>query len=158
MQFPRIIWLHFLHRHLWQAEPPSECPRSHQAADDIPARLDVVRLVPTAHKLFEAGLADTTKRTYRSGEERYLRFCEAAGNPPFPVREEIIILFISQLHVEGLAPGTRKSYLAAVRYEQIRRGLGDPEIYKMPRVKYVIKGPKRAKPGVVRRRLPITRS
>ena len=58
--------------------------------------------------------------------------------------------------MEGLAPGTMKSYLAAVRYEQIRRGLGDPEIYKMPRVEYVIKGAKRAKPGVVRRRLPIT--
>ena len=58
--------------------------------------------------------------------------------------------------MEGLAPGTMESYLAAVRYEQIRRGLGDPEIYKMPRVEYVIKGAKRAKPGVVRRRLPIT--
>ena len=70
--------------------------------------------------------------------------------------EGTIILFISQLHVDGLAPGTVKSYLAALRYEQIRRGLGDPGICKMPRVEYVVKGAKRVKPGAQRRRLPIT--
>ena len=78
------------------------------------------------------------------------------GRHPFPAREDTIILFITRLHLDGLAPGTMKSYLAAVRYEQIRRGLGDPEIYKMPRVEYVIRGAKRVKPGSVRRRLPIT--
>ena len=61
--------------------------------------------------------------------------------------EGTIILFISQLHVDGLAP------VAALRYEQIRRGLGDPGIRKMPRVEYVVKG---VKPGAQRRRLPIT--
>ena len=35
------------------------------------------------------------------------------------------MLFIGHLHVEGLAPGTAKSYLAAIRFEQISRGLGD---------------------------------
>ena len=57
-----------------------------------------------------------------------MAFCDRVGRHPFPAREDTIILFITRLHLDGLAPGTMKSYLAAVRYEQIRRGLGDPEI------------------------------
>ena len=55
-----------------------------------------------------------------------------------------------------MAPGTMKSYLAAVRFMQISRGLGDPVIGTMPRVEYILKGAKRLKPGVKRQRLPIT--
>ena len=99
-------------------------PCNNQTADQLSARLDVASLVPTARKLFDAGLANTTRKTYRVGEDRYARFCERAGRHPFPVMKGTIILFIIQLHVDGLAPGTVKSYLAALRYEQIRRGLG----------------------------------
>ena len=66
------------------------------------------------------------------------------------------MLFVSLLHKEGLAPGTVKSYLATVRFEQISRGMGDPEIGKMPRLEYVVKGMKRRAPRAVRCRLPIT--
>ncbi len=72
------------------------------------------------------------------------------------MKEEVITLFLASLHLEGLAPGTMKSYLAAVRYTQISRGLGDPVIGTMPRVEYILRGAKRLKPGVKRQRLPIT--
>ena len=49
-----------------------------------------------------------------------------------------------------------KSYLAAVRYEQIRLGMGDPAIHSMPQLGYVLKGVKKATPASSRCRLPIT--
>ena len=128
------------------------------AASDSPARLDVASLVPTVHQLFAAGLAPSTRRAYKSGAVRYARFCSMANRPPFPAREETVMLFVSLLHKEGLAPGTVKSYLAAVRFEQISRGMGDPEIGKMPRLEYVVKGMKRRAPRAVRCRLPNSRN
>ena len=52
------------------------------------------------------------------------------------------MLFIAHLHNEGLSPGTMKSYLAAVRHEQISMRLGDPHIAQMPQLEYVLKGAK----------------
>ncbi len=81
--------------------------------------LAVTYLGSAASKLFETGLAESTRRTYRSGARRYADFCQRLGASPFPVKEEVIALFLASLHLEGLAPGTMKSYLAAVRYMQI---------------------------------------
>ena len=63
------------------------------------------------------------------------------------------MLFVSMLHREGLAPGTVKSYMVAVRFEQISRGMGDPRIGQMPQL---VKGFKRKTPNSTRCRLPIT--
>ena len=57
------------------------------------------------------------------------------------------MLFVSSLHKEGLEPGTVKSYLAAMRFEQISRGMGDPGISRMPQLEYVLKGLKRRAHG-----------
>ena len=68
----------------------------------------------------------------------------------------MILLFIAHLHNASLAHGTVKSYLAAIRYEQIRQGMDNPEIHNMPRVEYVLKGVKKATPVSARRRRPVT--
>ena len=61
------------------------------------------------------------------------------------------------LYTQGLASGTVKSYLAAIRHAQIAIGLGDPRIGAMPQLEYVMKGLKRRTAGRQRRtRLPIT--
>ena len=52
------------------------------------------------------------------------------------------MLFIAHLHNEGVSPGTVKSYLAAVRHEQISMALGDLHIAQMPQLEYVLKGAK----------------
>ena len=83
------------------------------------AQLDVASLVPTVHQLFAAGMAPSTRRA-----DKYTRFCARASQPLFPVVEETMMLFVSMLHREGLAPGTLMSYMAAVRFEQISRGAG----------------------------------
>ena len=76
---------------------------------------------------------------------------------PFPVSEHTLMYFVAYLHQEGLAPGTVKSYLSAVRHSQICLGFGDPGIGVMPRLEYVIKGSKRLAGSVSSRtRLPIT--
>ena len=41
---------------------------------------------------------------------------------------------VAHLHNEGLAPGMMKSYLAAVRHEQISMGSGDTHIAQMPQL------------------------
>ena len=108
------------------------------------------------HGLFTAGLAESTQKAYRSGSNRYLRFCQEANLTPYPASERVVLLFIAHLHEAHLAHGTVKSYLAAIRYEQIRRGLGNPSIHDMPQVEYVLKGVKKATPASTRTRLPIT--
>ena len=66
------------------------------------------------------------------------------------------MLFVAFLHSKSLAPGTIKSYLAAVRFHQIARGQPDPKICQMPQLEYVIKGIKRSSPAGSRCRLPVT--
>ena len=51
-----------------------------------------------------------------------------------------------------------KSYLAAVRHEQISMGLGDPHITQMPQLEYVLKGVKRLAISETHERFPITPS
>ncbi len=65
------------------------------------------------------GLAPSTRRTYRSGQERYLTFCRQTGTPPLPVCEQHLCRFCAYLADENLCLRTVKVYLAAVRYMQI---------------------------------------
>lgn len=74
----------------------------------------------------------------------------------FPATEATLLLFVSKLYQDGLAPGTIKSYLAAVRFGSIRRGLGNPQLHLMPQLEYALKGVKRLSTKGCRKRLPIT--
>ena len=120
------------------------------------AGLAVSNLVPLVQELFTAGIASSTRKVYGTGASRYTKFCEATSLSAYPTSENTLMLFVAHLHSEGLAPGTIKSYLAGVRHDQIRAGLGNPCIAQMPQLEYVLKGVKRlAKPSSYRR-LPIT--
>ena len=85
-----------------------------------------------------------------------MQFCDKLKLTPFPTSEETLLLFVGHLHQEKLSHGTMKSYLAAVRFEQISRGMGNPSIGSMPKLEYVLKGAKKKTPASVRQRLPIT--
>ena len=113
-------------------------------------------MVPVVRDLFTAGLAESTRKAYQAGGNRYSKFCREASLSPYPTSEEVLLLFIAHLHQEKLCHGTIKSYLAAIRYGQIQRGMGNPTIHSMPQVEYVLKGAKKATPMSARRRLPIT--
>ena len=127
------------------------------AVGGAPARLVVPSLGLIVQELFAAGLAASSQRTYRSGERRYVTFCQAYNLVPFPATEPVLAAFVAMLYTQGLASGTVKSYLAAVRHAQIAIGQGDPQIGAMPQLEYVLKGLKRRTSGRQQRtRLPIT--
>ena len=108
----------------------------------------------------DRGIADSTRRTYQSGLNRYLSFCYVFGvTPPFPVSKTN---FITSLARDGIAPVTIKTYLVAVRHAQIVRGHPEPrESSSLPRLCLVQTGVRRERastgPASVTR-LPITPS
>ena len=111
----------------------------------------------TVQKLFSAGLAPATQRSYQSGARRFLEFCGQADiSPPFPLSERTLIRFVAWMFEAELSCSTMKSYLAAARHTQIALGLGDPHMGEMPQLEYVLKGSKRLGRGPSRVRLPIT--
>ena len=68
-----------------------------------------------------------------------------------------LAFFVAFLFRSGLTAGTVKSYLAAVRHEQISLGLGDPHRETMPMLEYVVRGLKKRMAGKASRpRQPIT--
>ena len=107
-------------------------------------------------QLAAAGIAPSTGRVYKTGQDRFIKFCEEAGLSAFPASEKVLMLFIAYLHTQKISHGTIKSYLVAVRYGHIFRGLGDPRIHEMPQLEYILKGVKKSSPQCTRTRLPIT--
>ena len=128
--------------------PPSQGPKP---------RLDIIRLQVTVSRLFSAGIAVSTARTNRSGQRRYIAFGQQLSLDLARPSEDILCLFVAQQAESGLAYGTVKCYLSAVRHLYISKGEGDPFAKSLPKLDYVVKGVKRQK-GVQpsRQRLPIT--
>ena len=119
--------------------------------------MDVSVLVPAVQELFEAGIANSTQRVYKSGDKRYNEFCDRFNLTTYPVTESQLSYFVAYLFKEGLSAGTVKSYLAAVRHSQIAQGLGNPSINEMLRLEYIVKGLKRkAQSSSTRPRLPMS--
>ena len=120
--------------------------------------MGVDSLVPVVQELFSAGVAASSMKMYKTGHNRYANFCERYSILPYPTSEEKLSQFVAFLFLGGLAAGTVKSYLSAIRHAQIGLGLGDPKIPEMPRLEYIVKGFHRrmAANGGARPRLPIT--
>jgi len=121
------------------------------------ARLDITALDRTVCRLYQAGLAPATQKTYLAGKRRYLQFCQRSGSQPVPVAEGSLCRFVAFLQMEGLRHSTVKAYLSAVRHLQVSQGLGDPQMSSMPRLELVVRGLKREQAGAPSKpRLPIT--
>ena len=101
-------------------------------------------------------------RIYKSGENRFLRFCDSCHVTPLPVSEDVLCKYVSHLADSDLKHRTIKTYLSGGRYYQIRSGFPDPfQSSHMPRLDYTLRGVKRVqaqKGGTRRSRLPITPS
>ena len=126
------------------------------------SRLDVSILDPAVLHYCEKGLADSTHKTYNAAIKRFLSFCQLFNvQSPFPVSESTLCYFVAALAKQGLAPGTIKTYLAAVRHAQIMRGLPEPRQGSfLPRLRLLQSGVRRdrAQQGLppARSCLPIT--
>lgn len=109
---------------------------------------------------FAEGLACSTIKTYRSGQERFLKYCQLNNSVVFPVTEVVLCGFAAHLADVGLKHRSIKTYMSGVRFFQIKAGCNDPfQGAQMPRLEYVMRGIKKneAKSGSgSRERLPIT--
>ena len=108
---------------------------------------------------FAAGIADSSHRTYKTAEKRFLTFCNDFSLNPYPVNENILCYFAACLGQQGLTAATIRTYLAGVRQMQIAGGHPDPRISLMPRLRQVLRGVEimKGRQGSTKRpRLPIT--
>jgi hypothetical protein len=145
---------------LSKAQSPDPRPTVMRAALGT-RRLDISSLDQALLQYCDSGIADSTRRTYRSGVNRFLPFCFAFGVPaPFPVSETLLCYFVTALAREGIAPATIRTYLAAVRHAQIMRSLPEPrESSSLPRLRLVQNGVRRERANsdpASQERLPIT--
>ncbi len=126
------------------------------------SRLDSSDLAPLFQEYVQAGLAQSTHRTYDAAMRHFTQFClNYSIQAPFPVHEHLLCYFATYLAKKNLAPQTIKTYLAAVRNAQIAMGLPDPrDQSSMPLLKRVQAGISRirlqAGKSTKLTRLPIT--
>ena len=111
------------------------------------------------HFHFKNALTPATKKTYRSGQRRYINYCDKAHCQPLPLTEQRLCQFVTKLAEEGLSHQTIQSYLTGTRQLQLAANLPEPHIGSMPKLEQVLKGIKVVKSRSVaqaRTRLPIT--
>ena len=75
-----------------------------------------------ANSLVQEGLRKSTRSTYSSAQETFIRFCDRYGLVAVPVSEKTILRFISHLYAKKVSHGTIKVYLAAVRNLNVLSG------------------------------------
>ena len=82
--------------------------RTNASVSDTETRLDVGHLESRTSFYFAHGLANSTQRTYKSGENRYLKFCHFSSYSPLPVCESVLCKFVTYLaDVSLLHPQSR---------------------------------------------------
>ena len=87
---------------------------------DAEDRLDVGKVESYASFFFFQGLASSYQKTYKSGENRYLRFCQSLSAVPLLISESRLCNFVSFLADQKLKRRTINTYLFGVRYFQIK--------------------------------------
>ena len=65
---------------------------------------------------FAEGLASSTIRTYRCGQERFLKYCQTNSSVAFPVTEIVLCGFAAHLADGGLRHRSIKTYMSGVRF------------------------------------------
>lgn len=125
------------------------------------AGLDIGSLESEVQRYFALGLAPSTQRTYKSGKDRFLKFCQQAGSRPIPVCESTLCGFCVSLAKEKLNYRTIKVYLSAIRHMQLEAGGHVPFVgAPLARLHYVLRGIRKEQAalqqGESRQRLPIT--
>ena len=70
--------------------------------------MDISILVSAVQELFEAGIANSTPRVYKSGDKCYNDFCNTFCLAPYPVTETQLLYYEAYLFKEGLSAATVK--------------------------------------------------
>ena len=80
-------------------------------------------LAAAARRLLRNSIAPASWRAYASGEAHYRRFCARFGLPAVPAAADTLVYYLADLQRSGVAVGTARQRLAAVRHLHIRSGL-----------------------------------
>ena len=102
-------------------------------------------------------VAASTRKTYSSGERRFLNFCTLHSphkSTPITTDEETLFQYVAYL-AKTIKHSSIKGYLAAVRHLHICSGYG-LDLKKFIRLQLVCRGIKRSQGDSSRIRLPIT--
>lgn len=75
----------------------------------------VMELREAAGVFARKATADNTARSYRAGQEQYVRFCEELGVGVFPGSGEVVCLWLAWLARQGYRPATIRARLSGVR-------------------------------------------
>lgn len=104
----------------------------------------------------DAALAASSRRSYATGQNQFLRFCRLLGVPAVPVSEVTLIRFAAYL-ARSVGCKTIRVYLAGVRMLHIQAGFQDP-LQSAVRLQLTMKGIRRVQGTSHIRppRLPIT--
>ena len=132
--------------------PVPECFMGHPSEN--PTRLEIRELERIAGHLIKDSIADSTRRSYCTGQSAYLSFCSRFNLNPLPASEQQLILFTADMS-QRLAFATIRAYLSAVRFLHISNGHGDPLAGKL-QLDLLLRGVRRNKPGNKDKRLPVT--
>lgn len=122
-------------------------------------RLAVSSLDIEVQRLFQQGLADSTRRSYQSGLKKFTEFCTLYSiSDPYPISQSTLCYYVAHLSKQHLAPQSIKSYLSALRNYQISLDIPAPNYTAMHKLSQLKKGVAREyskghSPSV---RLPIT--
>lgn len=104
----------------------------------------------------EAAIAASSKKTYKTGQHHFLRFCRMMRVPPLPVSENNLARF-SAFMARTVGYRTIRVYLAGIRMLHLQHGFADP-IQSALRLPLVLRGIRRCQDNNHSRspRLPIT--
>ena len=98
-----------------------------------------------------AALSPATKRAFATGSKRYMSFCRKYSITPFPTTQLTLCYFAAYISKQ-VQHATIRLYLAAVRAEQLSRGLEDP-LKDTQQLFWLLRGVQRQ--SKTRTRLPI---
>ena len=121
--------------------------------------IDRLTLEQQCQFLLAHGLADSTRRSYASGQRKFFNFCAQLGKlhpngTPSPTDEWTLCLFATFL-AGSVQHSSIKVYLSAVRSLHIEEGFPDPLVNCL-HLQRVIRGIKRIQGSPEAQRLPIT--
>jgi hypothetical protein len=88
--------------------------------------------------LFDNSLKMSTKKTYTSAQNRFLRFCNEYNFIAYPVSETTLLYYISYLFKEGLKGNSIRVYLSAIRNLNIMHDCPPP--VHTPKILLALKG------------------
>jgi len=124
------------------------------AVGDRRIGLEIARLETVAKDLIAGSISESSRRTYRSAQTRYVNFCRGLLFYPLPASEQLLILFTAELS-QTVAYSSIRVYLSAVCYFHLENGWGDP-LKDTAQLDLLLRGAKRQKPPSNDQRLPVT--